>query len=198
MTNEARVVVDGVSSATSNEFVVCNKVVESRNPEDSAHSAEVRAAGASWLNHVSWVVVALAILLLVVSVIRGICKRKNINSGPYDSVGEDGFIDDILAAVAKDAPNLVLLRSELRDVLSGNGKLCTSPLDVILRIEETYEKLSSSKYLRRISVLCRKTAEECSLYKIEREVSWEYIPDVVREQFIKTRENKVVRLVFKA
>ena len=107
-------------------------------------------------------------------------------------------VDAVLDAVAKDAPDRAALRQELADVVANGGTLCTGPLAAIQRIEDGYEKKSAGRYLRRISVLRHKEGTTGSLVKIECELAWEYIPEAVREQFIKTRQEKVVRLVYDA
>ena len=47
-------------------------------------------------------------------------------------------------------------------------------------------------------MLRRKERAQAALTKIESELGWEYIPEAIRERFIQTREDKVVRLVYDA
>lgn len=116
-----------------------------------------------------------------------------------EKLDKDELVDDVLEAVAKDEPGRDALRAELAAAIAGTAKPVSSALAAILRIEESYEKLPSGKYRRRISVLRRKEGSTSGiLAKIESEVGWEYVPDAVRGEFIRTRQDKVARLVYDA
>ena len=127
-------------------------------------------------------------------------KKLKKSLADFEKSVKDELIEDILNAVANDAPNMAALRAELVAAVSGAGQLQTDPLRSILRIEESYEKLPSGKYLRRVSILRQKegVTGTGSLAKIESECGWEYIPTDIRDQLIATRETKVVRLVYDA
>lgn len=140
----------------------------------------------------TWVAVSVA----VVAAVAWAGKKLKANAAAFEKTAEDELLDDILEAIAKDAPDRAVLRAELAAAISGDGALRSGPLADILRIEESFEKQSTGRYLQRISILRRKTGTTAALTKIEREIGWEYIPEAIREQFIKTRETKVVRLVY--
>lgn len=124
--------------------------------------------------------------------------RKIVKSSPSaEKLDKDELVDDVLEAVAKDAPGRDALRAELAAAIAGTAKPASPALAAILRIEESYEKLPSGKYRRRVSVLRRKEGSPSGiLAKIESEVGWEYVPDAVRGEFIRTRQDKVARLVY--
>ena len=154
-------------------------------------SSPSSSGGIPWTGTgIAAVVVAAAVVLL----------RKYIKWAPSaEKLDGDELVNDVLAAVAKDMPNHEELRAELVTVLSGTAKPTSQALADILRIEESYEKLTSGKYRRRVSILKRKDGSATgTLSKVESEVSWEYIPDAIRARFIETRESKVVRRVYDA
>jgi len=126
--------------------------------------------------------------------------RKLVKSTPSaEKLDKDELVDDVLEAVAKNAPGREALRAELAAAIAGTAKPASPALAAILRIEESYEKLSSGKYRRRVSVLRSKEGSPAgTLSKIESEVGWEYVPDAVRGEFIRTRQDKVARLVYDA
>ena len=155
-----------------------------------ASPAPAHSRFGSW----TWPTIGIAAVLFVV---WGVKKLKKANASFEQSL-ENELVDSVLDAVAKDAPGHASLRRELADVVEGGGALKSGPLSDILRIEESYEKLDSGRYLRRISVLRMKTGTTAGLTKIDTEVGWESIPDGIRACFIQTRENKVVRLVYDA
>ena len=136
----------------------------------------------------------------VIKIAQWVIKILKKKAADFEKSVEDELIEDILNAVAKDASNMATLRAELVAAVSGSGQLQTDPLRGILRIEESYEKLPSGKYLRRVSVLRPKegVTGTGSLIIIESERGWEYVPAYIRDQFIATREKKVVRLVYDA
>lgn len=103
---------------------------------------------------------------------------------------------DIVAAIGGDASDQEALCRELCDAMRGECELETGLLASILRIEESYEKRPHGKYLRRISVLRRKDDSTGSLVKVESVIGWEYVPDAVREEFIRTRRDKVARRIY--
>lgn len=146
--------------------------------------------GMNW----TWPIVA----LVAVAAVVWLGKKLKANTAAFEKSAEDELVDSILDVVAKEAPDRAALRQELVAVVANGGTLRTGPLATILRIEDGYEKKSPGRYLRRISVLRRKEGTTGSLSKIECELGWEYIPEAVREQFIKTRQAKVVRLVYDA
>ena len=146
----------------------------------------------------TWTIPAVAIAVVGLGVLA--VKKLKASSTAFEKSVKDELVDDVLNAVAKDAPDRDALRAELAAVAAGVGRLQSGPLGAILRIEESYEKLSSGRYLRRVSILRHKegTTGSGSLTKIESERSWEYIPADIRDRFVETRENKVVRLVYDA
>ena len=145
---------------------------------------------------VDWTWPSVAIVAVVA--LLWIAKKLKASTATFEKSVEDELVDSVLDVVAKDAPDRAALRQELADAVANGGALRSGPLAAILRIEDGYEKKSPGRYLRRISVLRRKDASNASLAKIECELGWEYIPEGVREQFIKTRQKKVVRLVYDA
>lgn len=157
-----------------------------------AKAAETTASGGfPWKG----AVLAAAVVGAVAASVRAVRK----DSKEFAKSAKDELLDDVLNAVAKDAPDREALRSELSAAVDGAGTLRSAPLASILRIEESYEKNTSGKYLRRVSVLRRKADDSGgSLAKVESEVSWEYVPDAIRARFIESREDKVVRRVYDA
>lgn len=147
---------------------------------------------------VSWTMPVAVIAVIGLSLLAA--KKLKANSAAFEKSAKEELLDDVLNAVAKDAPDRAALREELAAAVSGSGSLRTDSLRSILRIEESYEKLPSGKYLRRVSVLRKKegTTGTGSLTKIENERGWEYVPAEIRDRFIETRENKVVRLIYDA
>jgi hypothetical protein len=139
-----------------------------------------------------------SVAIVAVATLVWIAKKLKASVATFEKSAEDELVDSVLDAVAKEAPDRVALRRELSVVVGNGGVLRSAPLADILRIEESYEKQFSGRYFRRISVLWRKDASNASLIKIESELGWEYIPGGIREQFIKSRERKVVRLVYDA
>lgn len=125
---------------------------------------------------------------------------KFVKSAPSaERLDKDELLDDILAVVAKDEPNRDALRTELAAVMTGTAKPASPALAALLRIEESYEKLPTGKYRRRVSILRSKGGSPSGmLSKVESEVSWEYVPEAVRGEFIRTRQGKVVRLIYEA
>lgn len=116
-----------------------------------------------------------------------------------EKLDEDELLNDVIAAVAKNEPNHDTIRVELAAAISGTAKLTSPVLAAILRIEESYEKLPSGKYRRRVSILRSKEGSSAGiLSKVESEVSWEYLPEAVREELIRTRQNKVARLIYES
>ena len=164
--------------------------VAETNAPPSLPPAAPTPGGMNW----TWPVVA----LVAVAAVAWLGKKLKANTAAFEKSVEDGLVDSVLDAVAKDAPDRAALRQELAAVVANGGKLRTGPLAAIQRIEDGYEKKSAGRYLRRISVLRHKEGTTGSLVKIECELAWEYIPEAVREQFIKTRQEKVVRLVYDA
>jgi hypothetical protein len=136
-------------------------------------------------------------IVAVVFVLWCVKKLKKANA-TFEQSLENELVDSVLDVVAKDAPGHASLRRELANVVEGGGELKSGPLSNILRIEESYEKLPTGRYLHRISVLRMKTGTTAGLTKIDSEVGWESIPDAIRACLIQTRENKVVRLVYDA
>lgn len=146
----------------------------------------------------SWTMPAIAIAVIGLGLLA--VKKLNASSVAFEMSAKEELVDDVLDAVAKDFPDRATLREELAAAVAGSGSLRTDSLRSILRIEESYEKLPSGKYLRRVSVLRKKegTTGTSSLTKIENERGWEYVPADIRDRFIETRENKVVRLIYDA
>jgi len=159
---------------------------------DTTGTSSPPGRGMSWTTPVAVIAVVGLILLAA--------KKLKKSLADFEKSVKDELIEDVLNAVAKDAPNMATLRAELVAAVSGSGSLHTDPLRSILRIEESYEKLSSGKYLRRVSILRQKegVTGTGSLTKIESELGWEYVPAYIRDQFIAMRESKVVRLVYDA
>ena len=114
------------------------------------------------------------------------------------SVEAGAIADDVLAAVAPDAPDRANLRAALLTAISGGEAPSDPRLSAILRIDESFEKRPGLKYLRRVSVLRHKDGSSGSLAKVESEIGWEYIPDAVRGEFIRTRGDKVARRIYDA
>lgn len=160
------------------------------NPPPSLPPAPLSPGGTNW----TWPIVT----LVAVAAVAWLGKKLKANTSAFEKSVEAELVDSVLDAVAKDASDCAALRQELADVVANGGTLRTGPLTAILRIEDGYEKKSTGRYLRRISVLRHKEGTTGSLVKIECELDWEYIPEAVREQFIKTRQEKVVRLVYDA
>lgn len=127
-----------------------------------------------------------------------VVKKLKASSVAFEKSVKDELVEDILDAVAKEATDRDALRAELAAAVNGSGTLQSVPLCSILRIEESYEKLSSGKYLRRVSILRKKEGVigAGSLAKIEMERGWEYLPSDIRTRFIETRDSKVVRLIY--
>lgn len=147
---------------------------------------------------VSWTMPATVIAVVGLGLLAA--KKLKASSAAFEKSAKEELVDDVLDAVAKDAPDRAALREELAAAVAGSGILRTDSLRSILRIEESYEKLPSGKYLRRVSVLRKKegTTGTGSLTKIENERGWEYVPADIRDRFVETRDNKVVRLVYDA
>ena len=146
----------------------------------------------------SWTMPAIAIAVIGLGLLAA--KKLKASSAAFEKSAKEELVDDVLDAVAKDAPDRAALREELAAAVAGAGSLLNDSLRSILRIEESYEKLPSGKYLRRVSVLRKKegTMGTGSLTKIENERGWEYVPADIRDRFVETRDHKVVRLVFDA
>lgn len=144
----------------------------------------------------SWTTPALIILGVGLAIVA--VRKLKSSAKAFEKDVKELLLEDILDAIAKDAPNRAALRTELAAAIDGNGSLRTNPLSSILRIEESYEKKASGRYLRRVSILRRKDGTTGSLVKIENEIGWEYLPEDFRDQFIATRKDKVVRLVYEA
>ncbi len=138
--------------------------------------------------------------ITAVAVVVAVAVVKHIKSVPSaEMLDNDELLNDILAAVAKNEPNRDALRNELAAGIAGTAKLTSPVLAAILRIEESFEKLPSGKYRRRVSILRRKDGSSAGvLTKVESEISWEYIPEAVREESIKTRQDKIARLIYEA
>ena len=111
---------------------------------------------------------------------------------------DEGIVDDILAAISPDASADDPIRAELAAMLSGATRPSDPRLADILRVEESFEKRPGRNYLRRVSILRRKEGTTGSLAKVESELGWEYVPDAVRGEFIRTRQDRIVRLVYDA
>lgn len=139
-------------------------------------------------------------VVAVVIAVAAVMARKYIKAQPSaEKHDKDELLNDVLAAVAKDEPNRDALRAELAAAIAGTAKPTSPALLSVLRIEESFEKLPSNKYRRRVSILRSKEGSPSgTLSKVESEVSWEYIPDAVRGEFIRTRQGKVARLVYVA
>lgn len=186
MTNEtSRPFEIGLESADATTTLSTNAVSEpSPVTENQASSSS------------SWTTPALVILGVGLAIVA--VRKLKSSAKAFEKNMKEMLLEDILDAVAKDAPNRDALRTELAAAVDGNGSLRTNPLSSILRIEESYEKRDSGRYLRRVSVLRRKDGTTGSLTKIESEIGWEYLPEDFRDQFIATRKDKVVRLVYEA
>lgn len=139
-------------------------------------------------------VVAAVIAVVAVAV------RKSVKAQPSaEKLDKDELLNDVLAVIAKDEPNRDALRAELAAAIAGTAKPTFPALVSVLRVEESYEKLPSNKYRRRVSILrSKEESPSGTLSKVESEVSWEYIPDAVRGEFIRTRQDKIARLVYVA
>lgn len=170
----------------TNEFLLLPKTVSVAARENPLTGSAVG----------SWFFPAVTILGIGLAVFA--VRKLKANATSFERSAKDALFEDVLDAVAKNAPNRSALREELAAAVEGTETLRTEPLSSILRIEESYEKKTSGKYLRRVSVLRRKDESAGSLVKVESEVGWEYVPDSFREKFIETRENKVVRRIYDA
>lgn len=186
MTNEIPILL-GSAVATTNSIATTNAVpsLTSSTPSNTSWAGPVTAA----------IIFGIGVILVVGIGIFVVRKIKDATAAFEKSV-KDELIEDVLNAVAKDVSDVTELRAELAAAVEGRGALRTDPLASIRRIEESYEKMLSGKYLRRISILRRKTGSTNALVKVESEIGWEYVPDAVRAKFVETRENKVVRLVY--
>ena len=138
--------------------------------------------------------------ITAVAVVAAVVVVRHIKAAPSaEKLDKDEILDDILAAVAKNEPNCDALRTELAAGIAGTAKLTSPVLAAILRIEESYEKLPSGKYRRRVSILRRKDGSSTGvLTKVESEISWEYVPEAVRGESIRTRQDKIARLIYEA
>ena len=138
--------------------------------------------------------------ITAVAVVAAAAVVKHIKTAPSaEKLDKEELLNDILAARAKNEPNCDALRTELAAGIAGTAKLTSPVLAAILRIEESFEKLPSGKYRRRVSILRRKNGSSAGvLTKVESEISWEYIPEAVREESIKTRQDKIARLIYEA
>ena len=138
--------------------------------------------------------------ITAVAVVAAAAVVKHIKASPSaEKLDKEELLNDILAAIAKNEPNCDALRTELAAGIDGTAKLTSPVLAAILRIEESFEKLPSGKYRRRVSILRRKNGSSAGvLTKVESEISWEYIPEAVREESIKTRQDKIARLIYEA
>lgn len=174
-------------------------------PPPSKQSEPSAGGGSSW----TLPVLAVTITVVVIAVVAALLWKRATpplpptgpgpqTPPPIPSREQRKIAADVLAAVAPDARNSEALLAELAAVLAGSGKLSDPSLASILRIEESFEKTAESKYLRRVSVLRRKDGTTGTLAKVESEIGWEYVPDAVRGEFIRTRQDKVARLVYDA
>jgi len=175
-------------------MVEAPNAIEEVAPPLSSGGGKESSPDDSLFGHGTWLVMA----LLVVGGVVWIVRKLKASTAAFEKSVEDELVDSVLDVVAKDAPDRAAFRQELADVVANGGTLRSGPLAAILRIEDGYEKKSPGRYLRRISLLWRKEGTTGSLTKIECELGWEYIPTAVREEFIKTRQEKVVRLVYDA
>lgn len=186
MTNEIPILF-GSAVATTNSIATTNAVPSLTSPTSSNTSLAGPVTAA--------IVFGIGVILVVGIGIFVVRKIKGATAAFENSV-KDELIEDVLNAVAKGVSDVTALRAELVAAVEGKGVLRTDPLASIRRIEESYEKMLSGRFLRRISILCRKTGSTNALIKVESEIGWEYVPDAVRAKFVETRENKVVRLVY--
>ena len=144
-----------------------------------------------------WTIVG---IVIVVVVVVAFVLRKLVKATPSaEKLDKKEIVDAVLEAVTKRMPERDALRAELTAAIAGTEKLTSSVLAAILRIEESYEKLPSGNYRRRILVLRSKEGSSSGvLSKIESEIGWEFIPDAVRGEFIRNRQDKIVRCVYDA
>lgn len=160
--------------------------------ETNATPALPPAAAPSHGTNWAWPIVT----LIAIAAVVWVGKKLKANTAAFEKSAEDDLVDSILDVVAKGTSDRAALRQELADAVANGGTLRSDPLAAIMRIEESYEKQPSGRYLRRISLLRHKVGTTGALTKIENELAWEYIPEAIREQFIKTRQAKVVHLVY--
>ena len=190
MTNEVAHLSESLSNSDEALEMVHSSTVGAAKPPAPVQETPAGTLGGSWTTP--------AIAILGVGLAVFTIRKFKANAKAFERSTTDALLEDVLDAVAKNAPNRSALRAELAAAVEGAGTLRTEPLSSILRIEESYEKKPSGKYLRRVSVLRRKDESAGSLVKVESEVGWEYVPDSFREKFIETRDNKVVRRIYDA
>ncbi len=118
------------------------------------------------------------------------------NVAKFEQDAKERLLDDILDALAPQDSGRESLKTKLSKMIFSGEKPLTPVLASIMRVEESFEKRSGDKYLRRVSILRRKEDAKGSLAKIESEISWEYLPEAVRAEFIKTRSDKVARRIY--
>lgn len=136
--------------------------------------------------------------LVAVATILVVRRWLKKTAATFEADTQDKLHEDILDALAPKEADRNSLREELAAMISSGTQSTNPVLSSVLRIEESFEKLHGNKYLRRVSILRRKDDTSGSLVKIESEISWEYLPEAVRGEFIRTRGGKVVRRIFDA
>lgn len=141
-----------------------------------------------------WKMPGVAIVVVAVLVLVRLWMKKEARNFAKES--ENKVLDDILAGIGQSGKDS--LREELSAMLAGTASPSNPLLASILRIEESFEKQSNGQYLRRISILRRKEGSSGTLTKIESEVGWEYLPDAVRGEFIRSRRDRVVRKIYES
>ena len=167
--------------------------VDAQNAETNAVAGvlaepSVDVAARTGCSGFQWAGAAAIAAVVAAGILLGRASRKNTKAFAVETKAE--LVDDILDAIAKGGKDRPALRAELSAALDGTGKLRSEPLSSVLRIEESYEKKESGKYLRRISILQKKADRPAgTLSKVESEVSWEYVPDSIRAKFIETRQS---------
>lgn len=178
MTNFASQVVE---SEGTNAIVVTMQVSDEINPVPLMHHLKVPGLA----------LVAIATVLVA----RHWLKKS---AAAFEKNAHSQLLEDIVDALAPKEADRNSLREELSAMISYGTQPSTLVLASILRIEESFEKRHDNKYLQRVSILRRKDDTDGSLVKIEREISWEYLPGAVRGEFIRTRGDKVARRIFAA
>ena len=141
-----------------------------------------------------WKMPGVAIVVVAVLVAVRLWMKKEARNFAKES--ENKVLDDILAGIGQSGKDS--LREELSAMLAGTASPSNPLLASILRIEESFEKQSNGQYLRRISILRQKEGSSGTLTKIESEVGWEYLPDAVRGEFIRSRRDRVVRKIYES
>ena len=166
----------------TNDIAVTNAVIEVAPKEAPQPPVQSTPTQSTWY---IWAAAVVIIVLLLIKWARS-SGRKNTRNF------RDQILNDVVEYLSKGGGDSDALFAELKSAVDLGGTLETLPLKNIQKLECAFKKLPNERCERTIMLLVKQVGGKASMVKISREYSWEYMPDEVRSQMIRTEKDLVV------